>query len=172
LQKKHKTFLTVLFQFGATSIVLFVLYIIFALLDNLGEAGFENYVGFIIFQPLFGTIITLVTVSVCFIVGIPVRFIPRLKAWWLSKPFIPLFGISVGIILLLLSLNPNLMHSVTTTIGGEEEVKQIPNTELAVTGWLCTGFFLLHFYPFSFIAWIMKKIASRKQKRYSSSLND
>jgi hypothetical protein len=171
LLKKYTPLLTILIQFASALIVLFIIYIIFALLD-VDDPDLINAVGFMIFQPLFGIIITLATIAACFIVGIPLRFIPKLKAWWVSKPYLPLIGIVVGIILLILSLIPGLMHPVKIIIDGEEKVKQIPNGELMIAGWLSTGFFLLHFYPFSFIAWILKEISIRKQKRYSSSLND
>jgi hypothetical protein len=163
LLKKYSSLLTILIQFASTAIALFVIYIIFALLD-VDDPDLINAVGFMIFQPLFGIIITLATIVACYIIGIPLRFIPKLKAWWVSKPYLPLIGIIVGIILLILSIVPGLMHPINTIIDRKEKVKQIPNGELIIAGWLSTGFFLLHFYPFSFIAWVLKKITLKNPK--------
>jgi len=39
---------------------------------------------------------------------------------------------------------------------GKEQTKEIPNSILALSGWLLTAFSLLHFYPATIIKWLKK----------------
>lgn len=160
---------TVLFQLFITFGVLFVTYIIFALLD-MDEFDLITEGAFLIFQPIFGIILSILTIIVCAIVGLPIRLIPKVYSWWSSKPVLVFACVTVGIILMFLSLNGNFTETAQVTIDGEERSKEIPNSYLVVTGWFLTAFSLLHFYPMPLIEWFKNKIWTKATNRNVSSL--
>ena len=141
----------------STFVVLFVIYIIFALLD-MTDFDLPTGVGFLIFQPVFGIILSSFTILVCIILGLPIRLIPKLYRWWSNRPYIIFVGVFVGLTLLLLSLNSHFTETAKVTIDDKEQTKEIPNSMLALTGWVVTSFSFLHFYPMTIIKWIKKKI--------------
>lgn len=115
-------------------------------------------IGFLIFQPAFGIIISGLTIIACTILGLPIRLIPRLHKWWSRKPLIVFVGVFIGLILLLLSLNSHFTETAKINVDGTEQTKEIPNSILVSTGWLLIAFCLLHFYPVPIIKWLKKKI--------------
>ena len=158
--KKLISIFSVLFQFISTLIVLFIIYIILAFLDNLNnnDPDFPNAIGFVIIQPVFGIIFVFLTIFICTIVGLPIRLMPKLFNWWNNRPMIILAGVVSGLLLIVMSLIPYFAETAKIVVDGEEKVKQIPNTNLGITGWFLTAFSLLHFYPLSLIKWIIKKL--------------
>ncbi len=152
--RKYINILTLFFQVLLTSVVLFVIYIVYALAD-VDEADMVNGIGFLLFQPLFGFILTSGTVVACLLVGLPIRLIERLKQWWYKKPAIPLLGIAIGLLLLLFAFNPAWTEVQQVIINGEPTQKQVPNSAISITGWFITAFSLLHFYPTS-VAYLFK----------------
>ena len=88
-------------------------------------------------------IIIPVTLVICLLMGLPIRFNTKINAWWVSHQIVPLAGIIVGFILLFLCWLPNFevverhYDTATTTT----------NNYLAIPGWFLTSFCLLHFYP-------------------------
>jgi hypothetical protein len=158
--KKLISIFSVLFQFISTLIVLFIIYIILAFLDNLNnnDPDFPNAIGFVIIQPVFGIIFVFLTIFICTIVGLPIRLMPKLFNWWNNRPMIILAGVSFGLLLIVMSLIPYFADTAKIVVDGEEKVKQIPNTTLGITGWFLTAFFMLHFYPLSLIKWIINKL--------------
>lgn len=147
---------TILFQLFITFVALFVIYIIFALLD-MDEFDMITEGAFLIFQPIFAIVLSTLTIIACIIVGLPIRLIPSVKSWWSSKPFIIFLGLTIGIILLLLSLNTNFTETQNFTTDGIEKEKEIPNYSPALTGWFLTAFCLLHFYPLTILKWLKCK---------------
>lgn len=135
-----------LFQLFVTFATLFVIYIIYALLD-VDEADMINGIGFMIFQPLFGFILTSITIVICFVLGLPIRLKSKVRQWWLARPLLPIIGAVVGLLLLLLAFNPNLTEIKQVVLNGETVDKEVPNTVVSITGWFLTAFSLLHFYP-------------------------
>lgn len=160
---------TVLFQLFITFGVLFVTYIIFALFD-MDEFDLIREGAFLIFQPIFGIILSILTIIVCAIVGLPIRLIPKVYSWWSSKPVLAFACVTIGIILMFLSLNVNFTETAQVTIDGEERSKEIPNSCLVVTGWFLSAFSLLHFYPMPLIKWFKNKVWTKATNRDVSSL--
>ena len=102
--------LTLLFQLFVTFATLFVVYIIYALLD-VDEADMINGIGFIVFQPVFGFILTILTILTCFIIGLPIRLNLKVRQWWLAKPLLPIIGIAIGLFLLFIAFSSNLTET-------------------------------------------------------------
>jgi hypothetical protein len=155
--------LSLLFQLLMTFATLFVIYIIYALLD-VDEADMINGIGFIIFQPVFGFILTALTILICFIVGLPIRLKSKVRQWWLARPLLPIFGISIGLFLLFIAFSSNLAETRQIVLNGVTVDKEVPNTAISITGWFLTGFSLLHFYP--------QSVLSLFRRRRETSFNE
>ena len=147
---------TITFQLFTAFGGLFIIYIIFAVLD-MNDFDLPSGIGFLIFQPAYGFIISGLTIVACIILGLPIRLIPRVYNWWSRKPVIIFIGIFIGLILLLLSLNSHFTETAKINVDGVDRTKEIPNSILVSIGWLLTAFCLLHFYPFPIIKWLRKK---------------
>ncbi|HWJ26723.1 MAG TPA: hypothetical protein VNS32_09275 [Flavisolibacter sp.] len=143
--KKLSPIQTLLFQLFVTYAVLLIVYLYYAQFDI--DDNNDNPFAFFLFQPIFGFIVSSITVAACLIVGLPIRLIKRLKQWWYTKPVIPLLGVAIGLVLLLLAFYPACQETWKVVIDGEPTQKQVPNIVLSRTGWFVTAFFLLHFYP-------------------------
>jgi len=140
--------LSLLFQVFVTFAVLFVTYIIYALLD-VDDAGMINGIGFLIFQPLFGFIMTAITIIICFTIGLPIRLNAKVRQWWLVRPWIPIVGLTVGLFLLLIAFNDNIAETHLIILNGETVDKEVPIAVVSIIGWFLTAFCSLHFYPLS-----------------------
>lgn len=117
---------TIFFQLFTSLAALFLIYIIFALLD-MNDFDLISGMGFIVFQPIFGAILSGLTVLVCFLVGLPIRLIPKLHSWWTKRPLIVFISVFIGLIFLCISLNSNFTETTTVIIDNEEKTKNIPN---------------------------------------------
>ncbi len=155
---KISSAISILFQFALTSIVLFGIYMIYALVDIL-EIDMIAGIGFLVFQPILGIVLTLLTILACFIVGLPIRLVKKVRDFWLSKPLLSIAGAATGIIMLLLSFNSNFTELKEVTLDYGVAQKEVPNTTLALVGWFLTAFSLLHFYPQS----ILKLLRSKRK---------
>ena len=131
--------LTLAFQFTLTFIVIFCIYMFFALLDN--DFGLDGLVGLFIFQPIFGIILSVLTIIVCFIVGLPIRLNKKLNYWWTTNFYISIIGAICGLTLLVIAL--------------------LPNTVFLCMGWFLTAFSLLHIYPPRQLTEKIKKLADK-----------
>ncbi len=145
------------FQFILTFVVLFIIFLIYAVLD-IDDADMVNAIGFIVFQPLFAFGFSALTILVCFIIGLPIRFNNKFNGWWKTKPLIPVTGFVVGLILLVLAFNSNLTETKEIILNEKTVEKEVPNLTASIIGWFLVAFSLLHFYPVSL------KSLFRKQK--------
>jgi hypothetical protein len=160
----------ILYQLFITFTTLFVIYLIFALLD-MDEFDMITEGAFLIFQPLFAIILSTLTIVACTIVGLPIRLLPKVKGWWSRRPFIPAVTLTIGIILLFLSLNENFRETRNIAIDGIEKEKDVPNYDLALTGWFVTAFALLHFYPMAILECLRDKVLKRVHNRNASRID-
>ena len=150
-------YFTFLFQFLIASFVLFFVYILFALADT--EAGFDGIISFLIFQPIFGVIITLGTVILCSIIGLPVRLNNKFRKWWNKNFYFSIFGLVSGILLLGISFVSALTSTIASDNVPQKIIGHIPYAKTAIAGWFLTAFSILHFYPKDWImgkSWISK----------------
>jgi hypothetical protein len=156
---KISSSISILFQVVPTFFVMFGIYMIYALLDFL-EIDMIGGIGFLIFQPVLGFILTFITIIACLIVGLPIRLLKNVRGFWLSKPFLPIAGAAIGIIMLVLSFNSNFTELKEVTLDYGTVEKEVPNTMLTLVGWFLTAFSLLHFYPQS----LLRLIRSKRKK--------
>jgi len=134
-------------------LTLLIIYMIFVLLDYQG--GVDSFIGTTFFQPIIGSLISIVTIGICLLIGLPIRISDSINTWWTKKIWLSLLGTLSGLTLISLSLLPSMMETRSLTVENEIIQKQIPNIALATTGWLLTGFSLLHLFPpYKFKFWI------------------
>jgi len=120
------------------------IYMMFALLDYSG--GLQAFIGLAIFQPIMGGILCAISILICLIAGLPIRF-GKLRSWWGNHFIIPIAGIITGLLLLSFSITPMFIESVTILEEGEEITRKIPNEILALSGWFLLLFSILHILP-------------------------
>ena len=113
---------------------------------------------FLVGQPIMGIIAILITLFLCFILGLPIRLIPKVYNWWTNKPIICFVGVAIGIALILISYNSHLIETVKVVTDGVERTKQVSNSTFGIIGWFITAFFLFNFYPLPILVWIKKKL--------------
>ena len=132
-------------QLGATFVVLFITYMAFAILDYKG--GFDSFVGFAIFQPLFAIIISIITITTCFIVGLPIRLNRRLNEWWRNRMIFQIVAVILGILIVVISFVISLNNHIKFNGDGIAEIEAFPNLYMFILGWFITAFSILHFFP-------------------------
>lgn len=136
----------------------------FVLLDY--QSGIDSFIGTTLFQPILGGLISVVTIGICLLVGIPIRINNNLNIWWTQRIWLALTGVVIGLSLLILSSLPSMRETINTSIENQIVQKQIPNPVLAITGWFMTCFFLLHLFPpYNLRIWVEEKIT-----RYTGKL--
>ncbi|HEU4470182.1 MAG TPA: hypothetical protein VFR58_03790 [Flavisolibacter sp.] len=119
-------------------------------------------IGFLIFQPILGLIVSLITIVICLVAGLPIRLVKRIREFWISNPFLPVIGAIAGLILLVLSFNSSFAELNEVALGPETIEKETPDTMLSLIGWFLTAFSLLHFYPRALIRLIRAKQKSNE----------
>lgn len=139
------TIFTLGLQTAMTFIATFCIYMIFALLDN--DFGIDGLFGFIFIQPIIAIFISGITILVCLVAGLPIRFNKKLNYWWTTNFYISIIGALTGLTLLMLAIVPDLSETVSAEINGQEISTKVPNSTLSITGWLLTAFFTLHIFP-------------------------
>ena len=139
--------MTIRIQLGLTFIWTFGTYIVSALLENdFGTNEFGLFGEFIV-QLILGVILSAFTITVCFIIGLPIRLNKKIHKWWTNRFYISIIGTLVGITMLFLTLMPQFKETATIKINGQEAVQKIPNLFILYTGWFLTAFMTLHIFP-------------------------
>ena len=149
---------SICFQLITTFLLLFSVYMLLAFLD-IDDLSFPGVVGFTIFQPLVGLIVTSLTIIICLIIGIPIRLSKRFNQLWSSNAWICIVLFAVGLGMMLLGLV--YRETVITEIDGAEVEKLIPNITLSISGWFAMGFSLLHFYPHKMLFALVRYLDSK-----------
>ncbi|MBS1487474.1 MAG: hypothetical protein JST43_07775 [Bacteroidetes bacterium] len=124
--------------------MLMIIYMVFVLLDYQG--GIDGLVGATLFQPIIGGILSLITIAICLIIGLPIRLIETLKLFW-SKYYLSIFGILIGLTCLVFAFNPSMIEKAKVIENNVEIVKDIPSLKLVVAGWFGLSFSILHSFP-------------------------
>lgn len=137
-------------QVPLTFAVLLPLYMGFAISD-IQELDFISFTGLIILQPVFGLILSTITILICLIIGLPIRLNNRLKTWWTNHSNLPIIGMCVSILLICFSFLPSLKTSTVATIDGSEKIIFIPNLVLIISGWSLMAFSIMHYFPKKFL---------------------
>lgn len=118
---------------------------IFVLLDYQG--GIDGFIGTTIFQPILGGLISVLTIFVSLIIGLPIRLGKTINSWWSRNFLIPILGTITGLTLLVISFLPSFKETVKTIIENQETTKELPNLMLVSIGWFLTAFSTLHIFP-------------------------
>jgi len=121
------------------------IYMIFVLLDYQG--GIDGFIGTTIFQPILGGLISVLTIFVSLIIGLPIRLGKTINSWWSRNFLIPILGTITGLTLLVISFLPSFKETVKTIIENQETTKELPNLMLVSIGWFLTAFSTLHIFP-------------------------
>lgn len=95
---------------------------------------------------------------ICFIIGLPIRLIDRVRTWWIGKPLINLVLLLTGLILLFCNSLPFFNQTSFRTDYGELTTYSVTDPRVVVAGWLLTCFSLLHFYPDSIVKFKRKQL--------------
>ncbi len=132
-------------QCAVTFILTLFIYMTFVFLDY--EGGFDNFIGTTIFQPILGGLISILTIMICLIIGLPIRLGKTINSWWSRNYLISIIGTIVGLTLLIMSFLPSFKETVKTIIENEEITKETPNLILVSIGWFLTAFSTLHIFP-------------------------
>jgi hypothetical protein len=96
------------------------------------------------YQLSMALVIISVTIVLCLLAGLPIRFNAKINAWWIHHQRVCLAGIICGFILLYLCWLPNFE---VVTIAGYDTRTVTTNNYLAIPGWFLTAFCFLHLYP-------------------------
>jgi hypothetical protein len=97
------------------------------------------------FQPILGTLFTLLAIAGLSLVGMPIRLMRPVNDWWRHHWWIVFVIGTVAFLMMYASWMPQFR----TTVLDPETDREIASFHpvLAVGGWLLTIFAILHFYP-------------------------
>lgn len=122
---------------------------LFAMFDYQG--GFANFVGLTFFQPILAILISILTVIVCGLVGLPIRLNNRLNNWWRTHFYVSILIGFLGLVACAISLIPGFVEEVTYRMDGMDMTQTVPNQILSISGWFLVAIGTLHTYPPKFV---------------------
>jgi hypothetical protein len=135
---------------------MFVLYYIYL---KLGPASYMDIDMLSMFLLLIGFPIFLIacTIAICFLVGMPIRVVPKVYNWWYNRPYISLLLLSTGFYFCYLSYQPRFLEPKIIFENGENITVQTANFIILTIGWSFTAFALTHLYFSSIPKWLKRK---------------
>ena len=110
------------------------------------QGGIANFVGLTLFQPLFASLLSVLTVIICGLVGLPIRLNKKLNNWWRNHFYVSILLGLIGSLACATSLLPSFVEEATYGIDGMDVTQTVPNQILAFSGWLLLGIGTLHTY--------------------------
>ena len=96
------------------------------------------------------------TILLSFLIGMPIRTIPKWFNWWHTRPYIALVLLIIGIIICFVSGQSQFQEPHVTN--SEGEIVKANNLKILSAGWLITSFSLIHFYFSAFCQFIKRKL--------------
>ncbi len=151
--------MTILFQVGLTIGGTFILYMLFAMFDYQG--GLINFVGLTFFHPILAILLSLLTVIVCGLVGLPIRLNSRLNTWWRTHFYFSILIALLGLVACIISLMPRFVEEITYRMDGMDVTQTVPNQILSISGWFLLAIGTLHTYPPKFLQDKLKCLINR-----------
>jgi hypothetical protein len=136
---------TIIFQVGLTIMTNFILYMLYAMFDYQG--GVANFVGLTFFQPIFALFLSILTVIICGLVGLPIRLNRRLNNWWRTHFYVSILIGFLGLVASVISLMPAFVEEINYRMDGMDMMQTVPNQFLSMTGWFLVAIGTLHTYP-------------------------
>ncbi len=97
------------------------------------------------FQPIVGTILTLIAIAMMSLLGLPIRLMRPLNDWWRKHWWIVFVIGTIAFLMMYASWMPQFRTKILDPETDMEVASFHP--VLAVGGWLLTIFAVLHFYP-------------------------
>lgn len=122
---------------------------IFAMFDY--QDGFANFVGLTLFQPILALLLSILTVIVCGLIGLPIRLNNRLNTWWRTNFYVSILIGFLGLVACAISLMPGFVEEVTYRMDGMDMTQTVPNQILSISGWFLVAVGTLHTYPPKYI---------------------
>jgi hypothetical protein len=122
---------------------------LFAMFDYQG--GFANFVGLTLFQPILAILLSILTVIVCGLVGLPIRLNNGLNTWWRTHFYVSILIGLLGLVACAISLMPGFVEEITYRIDGVDMTETVPNQILSISGWFLVAIGTLHAYLPKFI---------------------
>ncbi len=89
-----------LFQLVISFLILTLVFTLFFISNANENTGIVAGLGFEKSRAIFGLIIIVVSIAICFILGLPIRIIPALNQWWTYRPAINLVILVSGLLLI------------------------------------------------------------------------
>lgn len=132
---------------------------VFALVDY--EGGFDGFLGLTFFQPIIAVIISILTITICLILGLPIRLVRSINHWWTKYFFVSIVLAIIGFTSLSLSILPQFSEIITLTSSEIPMEKEIPKGTLFLFGWFLTAFAILHTYPPNWIKFRAEKFLTK-----------
>lgn len=133
---------------------------LFAMFDYQG--GFANFVGLTLFQPILAILISLLTVIVCVLVGLPIRLNHRLNDWWRTHFYVSILIAILGLVPCAISVLPGFVEEITYRMDGVDLTQTVPNQILSISGWFLVAIGTLHIYPPKYIQDKVERLFMRK----------
>lgn len=144
---------TICIQICASLVALFVTYMVFAFFDYQG--GIDSFVGMIILQPLLAIIISVFTVFICLLIGLPIRINKKLNKFWREKFYLAPVLALCGIISCALSLLPAFTQEIESIMDGTGQIVTVSNLFLSIIGWFLIAIGFLHWnLPYKIESWL------------------
>ncbi|MEI6312804.1 MAG: hypothetical protein WCP57_11140 [Bacteroidota bacterium] len=131
-------------QVTLTFFALISIYMIYAFLDT--DFGIEGLFGLILFQPIIGIALSVITIIICTLIGLPIRCNKNINQWWTTHFYISIIGALSGLVFFTVSFLPSFQETVTVQMDEINTIKHIPNSILVYIGWFLIAFSLLHLY--------------------------
>lgn len=156
---------TILFQVGLTIGTTFILYMLFAMFNYQG--GIANFVGLTLFQPILAILISVLTVIICGLVGLPIRLYNRLNIWWRTHFYVSILIGLLGLVACALSLMLGFVEEITYRMDGMDMTQTVPNQILSISGWFLVAIGTLHTYPPKFIQDKVEHLISKNPSLYT-----
>lgn len=132
-------------QVMVTFAALLAIYMALAILDYQG--GFDNFIGIALFQPVMGALISVITIAICIVIGLPLRLSDQIHEWWSARMWLALAGVVTGTSFIIISLLPSMTSIAKQSLDGEAIESTVPHAGFALAGWFLVAFSLLHLFP-------------------------
>ena len=133
---------------------------LFAMFDYQG--GFANFVGLTFFQPILAIMLSIFTVIICGLVGLPIRLNNRLINWWRNHFYVSILIGLIGLVACAISLMPGFVEEITYRMEGINMTQTVPNQILSISGWFLLAIGTLHTYPPKFIQDKFERLFSKQ----------
>ncbi len=126
------------------------------------QGGFANFLGLTLFQLILAILLSILTVIVCGLVGLPIRLNNRLNNWWRTHFYISILIGLIGLVACAISLMPGFVEEITYRMDGIDMTQTVPNQTLSISGWFLVAIGTLHTYPPKYIQDKFERLFSKQ----------